>query len=300
MKKLILWISIVAAVVILVDISLGYVSRRYLSTHSLPGDYESFDYVMRDSTTQLLVLGSSVALNSIDTKALSDSLEGVKAFNAGANGQKFPFYLSILEIAERNPSLNTVILTVAEYNLADTGVGSRYNFLVPYYKRGFDGIDRRLETMYPENKFFLKSSLFRYNTIWFRIFLYHFMSSGIKGQNGFVAKGIPAYFPSREMANRDLTPSAERKDELQQFVDIARRNGWRLIVCIPPRAEKRAGESGVERYLRQQADSGKFELWFDSGDTPISSDSTLFYDATHLNVNGAKIYTDSVIKYLRR
>lgn len=298
MKRLLIWILIVVVLVVSVDIAIGVFTRDYLANHDLPGDYEAVDYLIKDSTDELLILGSSVALNSINTRKLGDSIK-VRAYNAGANGQTFPYYLSMMEIAMRNPSLKTVILGFTESNMSETGIGSRFIFLVPYYQRGFDGIDQRLENAGPWNSIMLKSALYRYNTIWFRILLYHFINPGIKGDCGFVAKDIPAYFPERIEGVSDMAPSFERMAEFDQFVRMCVDGGKRLIVVVPPCFLKHSGATDVETYLRQRSESGEFELWFDVHDTSLSKDSTLFYDNWHLNINGANVYTDTIIKRMK-
>ena len=89
MKKLVIWLLSVLLIVVAVDLLFGLGARYYLRTHSLKGDYRSADYLIKDSVDELVVLGSSVALNSINTKVISDSL-GISAFNGGSNGQNFP------------------------------------------------------------------------------------------------------------------------------------------------------------------------------------------------------------------
>lgn len=299
MKKLAIWLSAVVIMVVAADVLWGYCMKLYINKYHLRGDYTSIDHLIRESDEQLIVLGSSVALNSIDTHTLADSLH-ITAFNGGANGQSFSFYLTMLEIIAGRPHLNTIILCLAEYNFADTGLGGRFNVLVPYYHTGYPSIDTRLESMSESDRIMLKSNLYRYNTIWFRILLYHFIQPDIKGQNGFVAKGIPAYYPTRDIIDRQTDVSKQRRDEFDRFIRICHRRGLRLIVCIPPRFEERRLVTHTEQYLKTRSAAGDFELWFDPGSTPISADSTLFYDNTHLNYIGSRRYTDIVIRRLKR
>ncbi|MBD5220268.1 MAG: hypothetical protein HDS72_08600 [Bacteroidales bacterium] len=300
MKKLVIWLLSVLLIVVAVDLLFGLGARYYLRTHSLKGDYRSADYLIKDSVDELVVLGSSVALNSINTKAISDSL-GISAFNGGSNGQNFPYFLTMLEIIATKPGIKTVILGMKESSLYGSGLGSRYNFLVPYYKTGLKGIDERLENNSKLDKFFLRSSLYRYNTIWFRILLYMFIEPGIQGERGFIAKDVPAVFPHKltPVSEPYDTVTAERAHEFEQFVRICNEHDIRLIVCIPPRFENEH-LSAAETFLRNRAQNDDFELWYDLSSTPLSTDSTLFYDDVHLNYLGAKIYTDTIISRLKK
>lgn len=299
MKKLLIWILSVILIVVTVDILFGIGSRYYINKYQLKGDYRSSDHLINDSIEELIVLGSSVALNAIDTKAIADSLK-INAFNGGSNGQTLPYYLTLMEIIAQKPGLKTVILGMNEQSFNDTGLGSRYNFLVPYYNTGHEGIDRRLESNSKLDKLLLKSSLYRYNNIWFRILLYSFIEPGIKGENGFVAKDIPAYFPNKTILNSlNDSVTAERANEFDQFVKICSENNIRLIVCIPPRYELRQHSNAGERFLKERAHNQDFELWFDASTTDISNDSTLFFDNVHLNYVGAGRYTNLIIDRLK-
>ncbi len=301
MRKLIIWIAAICVVVVAADLLFGLGARYYIKNHTLGGDYLTTDYLIKnsDSIDDLVVLGSSVALNSINTRLLSDSLN-ISAYNGGANGQTFPFYLSLLEIISQKPQLKTVILGMKEESLCDSGLGQRYNFLMPYYKTGHEGIDKRIEGDSKLNALFLKSSLYRYNTIWFRILLYNFFEPGIKGDCGFVAKDIPSYFPKKEVIETSaLTVTDERVAEFEQFVKICKDRGIKLIVSVPPRYEQWNSPNSGELFLRKRAGQGDFVLWFDAYDTPVSQDSTYFYDNSHLNYKGADLYTGMIIERLK-
>ena len=299
MKKFFLWLAAALVMAIGLDLLIGFVMDRRIARGPLPGDYESVEHVLLHSDEELMVLGSSVALNSINTAALADSL-GLTAFNGGANGQAFPFYLTMLKaMLGTNPNVRTVLLGIIEPNLTDIGIGNRYNLLAPYYRHGIADVDSHLEAAAPFNKIFLKSNAYRLNNIWFRILLYHFMSAGIKGENGFVAKDVPSVFPTMQTYQADTTGfSDERLREFLEFTRSCRERKVKLIVFLPP-IYSRSSLHPVADRLRQLASAEGFTLWDDSMLPPFDADSTLFYDAHHINIDGARIYTDTVISRLR-
>lgn len=300
MKKIFLWLAAALVLAIGLDLLIGFVMDRRIARGPLPGDYESVEHVLLHSDEELMVLGSSVALNSINTAALANSL-GLTAFNGGANGQAFPFFLTMLKATlGTNPNVRTVLLGIIEPNLTDTGIGNRYNLLAPYYRHGIADVDSNLEASAPFNKIFLKSNAYRLNNIWFRILLYHFMSAGIKGENGFVAKDVPSVFPTMQTYQADTTGfSDERLREFREFTRSCRERDVKLIVFLPPIYSRSSLHPVAER-LRQLASAEGFTLWDDSMLPPFDADSTLFYDAHHINIDGARIYTDTVISRLRR
>ena len=298
MRRLIIWIVSVVTLVALVDITLGWSFGRYIRHHSLPGDYEPIEQVMRHNTSDILVLGSSVAINSVNTKTLEDSLH-ISSFNGGANGQTFPFYLTILKAVLQQPHKpKTVLLGIADYNLTTVGNGTRYNFLAPYYNMGIADIDTVMNGNSALEKVFLKSNLYRLNTIWFRILLYHFVTSGIKGENGFTGKPIPSSFPSMEAIAPDSTITQERLDNLHEFISLCKGYDIDLIIFFPPMYVKECSNPVISHTLEIGEEYG-IKVWNDMHMLRFHNDSTLFYDYMHLNNAGADIYTDTIITRLR-
>lgn len=298
-RKILTWSLVVIAALLLADIAFGKLFDRYMTSRTLPGDYEMTDHVLRAFNEDVAILGSSVALNSINTRTLQDSL-GLTAFNAGANGQLFPFYLTTLKAIVAQKAPRHIVLGLIEENLADSGIGQRYNFLAPYYGRDIADIDSVLHGGQATEKAFLHSNFYRLNRIWFRILLYNFASAGIKGENGFVAKPVPPMFPTRVLHPDTLTMSRSRHRELEQFLDICRSNDVAVTVVMTPRYLHPAPESRL--IARVRALCGRYGAAFhnDALLEPFRADSTLFYDATHINLNGAEIYTDTIINRLRQ
>ncbi len=300
MKKLLFWILGVLGVLIIADISVGLISGWYVRNHDLGGDYTSFSHLVNSFNEEGLVLGSSTALNSIDTKKLSDSLN-VSFFNGASNGQTIPFYLTALQTAMRNKKPEYVLLGINVNDLIGKGMGDRYNFLVPYYGTGNQGIDEGLEKMSPKAKYLLKSNLYRFNTIWFRILLYHFITPNEVGENGFIAKPIPAEFPQRNKL--DLSSSKvteERLSQLKTIIDLCRDNGIKLITFVPPTFVTYDNLAPIRKSLDSICNANNVPIYNDLYLEPFNSDSTLFFDNAHLNHNGAKIYSDLMIKRLRQ
>ncbi len=298
MKKFLIWSLAVALMTVSLDIVFGYMSKRYFATHHLPGDYRNTEHIMRVSTDSIVVLGSSVALNSIDTRKLSDSL-GMSAYNGGANAQSMPYHLVLLEAMMKRHCPKAVLLGVLPSNLNDEGAGTRFNFLAPYYGIGYDRIDSTMQAKGTVERVMLNSSMYRLNGIWLRILLYHFVTAGIEGQNGFIAKDVPQFFPSRA-PQPDRPMTAERRSELREFARLCRQGGTNLIVFLPPDYYYDSDNLRVVAQLDSLASAEGFEVWHDSSLPPFAGDSTLFYDNTHINFRGAEIYTDSVIARLRQ
>lgn len=297
MKHFIKWISVVILTVLSVDIIFGIIFNNYAKNNQLPGDYESIEKVLRHNDADILVLGSSVALNSINTKAIEDST-GCNTFNGGGNGQTFPFYLTMLQAAIEQKIPKKVILCIQPEALSTTGIGNRYNFLVPYYGLGISDIDINMSRNRIYDKYLLNITSYKLNKIWFRILLYHFISPDIRGENGYIGKPVPPCFPEK-------TPyivheiSDERNVELHKFMQICSSNDIDLMILFTPLYQNITITDKEKNVISQVEEIAKFynvRVYNDIKLKPFDSDSTLFYDNAHININGTKLYTDTIIK----
>ena len=238
MRKLLTYIFGVVVLVVVADLLLGVASDYYMSHAQLPGDYRSVDYVVRESRDDVLILGSSVALNSLIPTLLEDSLH-TTCYNGAANGQQLPFYLTLLDCVLRRHTPHMIILGLTPDACQYTGLGDRYNLLVPYYDRGFHYVDSCMESGGTIERLKLRSHLLRYNTIWWRILLYHFVTPDNPGEKGFVAKPLPPNAPEMITLEQNDTMSAERRGQLAQLLDVCRQRHIELVVYFPPQYQLR-------------------------------------------------------------
>lgn len=300
MKRFIIWISIMALTVAVIDILIGLTFDHYVRNNTLPGDYESIEKVLRNDDADILVLGSSVALNSIDTKVLEDSL-GVKTFNGGGNGQAFPFFLTMLKAAIEQKVSEKVILCVQPGAFSSTGLG-RYNLLVPYYGLGISDIDEKMSNNRKYDKYLLKITSYKLNKIWFRILLYHFVSPGIKGENGYIGKPVPPSFPSKLPLNIDSI-TEERHSEFLEFLQICAHYNIDLKIVFTPLYNDITIENENKNVISQVTELSSHynvEVYNDIELEPFASDSTLFYDNSHININGTNIYTRIILNRINQ
>lgn len=300
MKRFVTWILVVSITVFVVDAIIGVCFTSYIKTHTLPGDYESIEKVLRHNDAELLVLGSSVALNSINNKILEDSLN-LKSYNGGGNGQQFPFFLTMLEAAVSQKVPRKILLCVQPSAFSKDGLGFRYNIFAPYYGLGIADIDSNLNGIKTNNELFLKSASYRLNTIWFRIFLYHFVNAGIKGENGHISKPVPPVYPTKyEITIGEISP--ERKKELTEFLEICRDNNIDLTILFTPEYYSIKNIDDGDNVLFQVknlANEYGAEVYIDTELEPFASSPELFYDNYHINIEGTKIYTPIILNRLK-
>lgn len=289
MKKLLIFIFGVLATVGVLDFATGIALKSYLRTHRLPGDCAAIDYTVKDADEDIIIIGNSVVLNSLMPAVIQDSL-GASVYNSASNGQQLAFFYSMLDCILLRHRPKMVILGLT-YNLfSSKGVGGRYSILSPYYDMGYNVIDSCFNSMSSYSPYLMKSTFYRYNSIWWRILLYHFITPNEPGENGFIAKPIPPIFPEI----KPIVESSAPEEECMRFIDMIIRRcqeaGVRLVAIFPPRLYEPSDNTGivaVKDMLRRKGVS----VIDDSNDPYYLSHPKLFYDNDHLNKDGALIYS---------
>ncbi len=285
-------------IVVLADILFGAFCNWYVRNKPLPGDYENVDYLIKRSNDDVIILGSSIALNSLMPTIIEDSLH-LTCFDGGANGQSFVFYESMMECIMARHKPKMFVLGLRPEELTGTGVGGRYNFLVPYYEKGYTMIDSCLRARDKYEPILLHSNLYRYNTIWWRILLYHFITPGEPGEKGFVAKGIPSVFPTLYEKEARGEISEERREEFVSMAERCQREGVQLVVYFPPVYYQYSGITPTIRFVEEYCKEHNIPCFNDSQNEEFLHNKEWFYDNVHLNKNGAVIYSNMFVKELK-
>lgn len=299
MRKFFTFIALVIAVIVLFDITLGVASRHYVKSHRLPGDYEAIDYLIKDADEDIILLGSSVVLNSLMPQVIEDSLN-MSCFNGGANGQNLTFFETMLDCVLKRHHPRVIILGLRPDELSGTGIGSRYNLLVPYYKMGYSFVDSCMESKDKFEPYLLKSSLYRLNTIWWRILLYHFITPDERGAKGFIAKSKPLTPPMLTSSKASTDVSAERIGQLKRIVDRCEAEGVKLIIYFPPMYTIIDGTpTGVE-ITRDICSKHNIPLFYDAQDPYFTRHPEYFHDNVHLDADGARVYSEAFAHNLKR
>lgn len=300
-KKLLLWIGLVATVVAVAELVSGTLLKAYMRDHMLPGDLAPADHVLRASSEDILLLGSSVALYDIDARRVQDSL-GVTCYNGGGAGQAFQYYLSILKgtLSHRPPQM--ILLCLIEGNLRSTINWDEYKRLSLYYGMGIADIDSVLDAEDTFSPIVNRSALYRLNGKWLKLFRSkRFDNEPASAHNGSFIITPPDIYPERWPYEDDTTLSDECRGQLLNFIRICNTHGVMISVILTPRffTRESAPESPLARETRAICEAHGVGFYNDSRMEPFNSDSTFFNDCVHLNVNGVNVYTDTIIRRLR-
>jgi hypothetical protein len=80
--KVLVVMAALILLIVLIDLLFGVCMDAYLTKHSLPGDYAKIEYLMKETDEDMLILGSSIAINAYIPQMIEDSL-GISCFNGG-------------------------------------------------------------------------------------------------------------------------------------------------------------------------------------------------------------------------
>lgn len=299
MKRLILFFGIIIAILVGVDILLDVGGKYFVSHYRLPGDYEEIDYLIKESDEDILILGSSIALNGINPNLLIDSLD-CTCYNGGANGQFITYSETMLKcICKHAKKPKVILLGVLPTELGSANFG-RFNILIPYYKNGYESIDEKLENKDEMAPFLLKSALYRYNTIWWRILLYHFITPGVKGKHGYTGKAVPAVLPALVHRQAGTTINDKAVTLFESIVRTCKKHHIKLLVFIPPHYREVDGVEGSIAYLDKYCKENDVPFYNDSQDSVFLHHQEWFYDKEHINVIGCDEYTKMMVPRIRQ
>lgn len=290
MKKLLIYLFGVVAFVVIADIVVGYALDRYMKNHRLPGDCASIDYTIKNLDEEVVILGNSVVLNSLMPSVLTDTL-GMSVYNAAANGQSLDFFYTMLDCITRRHKPKVVILGLRDELFTTDGVGVRYNILAPYYGMGYRVLDSCMDVSGKYAEIMMKSTFLRYNSIWWRILLYHFVTPNEQGEQGFIAKPKPNYPPEKVTVTKNPEPKQSRIDVLNRIINICRKNGIKLIAITPPVYYRSPEDNKVVKKVTEILKSNDIPFIDDYRHPYYQEHPELFYDGGHLNGEGALKYS---------
>lgn len=299
-----LWKTILIAIAmfVVVDIVVGVVADRLMDKMpDFSGDIAKDNYRLHRLKTDVVILGSSRGCYHYVSQQLSDSMDAylgkhLSLYNASISYKRANSNSCAAEvlIARYRPQL--VIYDIFEKALCDTRVDD-LEFSAPFYWK--DTIIRRyLDNLGLKERLFMKSSLYRYNGKLFRIVSSIYTPE--TPNDGYEAlQGTHINLAEYEEEEEVSTPTTELDAyALSNFETVLRKYSSEkiplVIVCSPQFRPK-------DNNKRVAAICEQYGIPFlDFYDTPyFNAHPELFYDAKHLNDDGAHVFTALFFEQLK-
>lgn len=292
-KSFSLKIIIFLLTVLLADFAIGSLLKRFYFEQK-EGEDALTTYAIQDVKAQVLVLGSSRAVNIFDPTVFQ-SETGHSCFNAGRVGQSILYHYAILKSALSRYTPQVVILSVDAWDFAKEKEDyDRVSCLLPYYN-DHPEIREVVHLRGPLEKFKMLSYIYPYNSLLLPI---------IKGicttkkekptlHNGFVSINKVFDGPVRTI---DFNVARKQLDSVKvktyiSLIELCKQKGINLFIVCPPYMVNAVGRNLSLSTARQLAEVYNVPYLDYAHDENYAGRPHLFADFKHLNEQGAREFS---------
>lgn len=294
-------VLIVLASVAVVDVAVGKVMDWMLPQISNQGDSGKTYYSLNDVNTPVVIVGSSRAAHHYVTEMIEDSLL-MPAYNVARDGCFFSYNCCVINsILDRYAPELIIWENGTEYLYE--GISDPLESLYPYYSQN-KWVSRTIQEELPLTEYLrLNSNIYQYNSIVHRILMRY------RGRHSFSDGTIKGYLPlapkqlKKQLAleKEELESSALSETKIERFrstLERAQKIGVRIVVVDSPKYKLRTYEN-LSASKMQELCERYGALYIDNSQLPYFLDHPeLFNDATHMNDDGAKVYTELFLKQI--
>lgn len=292
MKKFLFKLFLFALIIVAIDISYGAVCH-YIRSNVKAGMTHMDMQAAYETKADVLVFGSSRARRHYDTRILADSLD-MTVFNCGYNSMGIHFfYPRLSQIIERyNPKVIIYDITpLYDYQKSDDAKVT-INNLKPFFhhKAAADQI-------------------YDYNPIeWIKChsatYRYHGQIPDYIADNKNKEVFINGYAPLNGVhdikvkKHAESNPDYSKLDIFQKFIDDCKERNITLYFVISPYYKNDIKDASQPfKDLAAKNSIPVFDHFYDS---EFVNDSTLYWDPSHLNSKGAKMFTNIITSEILR
>lgn len=301
MRKLFTNIAIVLVLVAAVDVLAG-VALDWLRDHSPDGRYYKTKYSLEACNEEVVVIGSSRGEINYVSQIIEDSL-GLPCWNASRGGQGTPYFRAIQEgiLARYTPKV--VILNIDDNDLETPPNYEHAGVLRPFYQ-SHPEIRPILDQTSRYECLLLRSRLYAYNSSFYYLIRPYFIQ-GLDGKTS--DKG---WKPRLDKMEAEIGGAIEPEPEkmpldpeavalFDTLINKFQQRGCKVFMAVSPNFGRSVGASSSIEYLRKTSRERGIPLFVHSNDTAFITRPEYFVDPEHLNVEGAQLYTRTLIRQIK-
>lgn len=294
-KYFFLKLIVLFAFVFVADLLIGNVLRYYFFKQKRGSDYLT-TYSIDSTKADLLIFGSSRASHHYQPPVFENHLR-LSCYNAGRDGNFLFYHYAVLKAVLKRYSPKMIILdfTHGEFSKNEDSY-DRISSLLPYYK-SHPEIRSIIELKSPFEKLKLLSNIYPYNSLTLVIAGGNALFSEKKKEdiNGY----IPLTRVWGDSIKNENTPIKYEIDSTEikvyeSFIQDCINSKVKLyIICSP--LFKKSNHTDYSVKLAQEIAKKYNVNFFDySRDSTFINSPKLFYNAEHLNNEGAKVFSIKV------
>lgn len=298
MKKFIFYTVIFLVAVVVIDFGFG-MSCDYMTTRAKGGSTKYLTDLTQKDSYDILIMGSSKAHHNYIPQTFNDSL-GLTCYNAGYDGNGIILAYGILSMMNDDCLPLLVIYDVKQqfdvYHYSGDGDYTRYyQLLKPFYKHPeVAGIIKSI-SRWDLIKF--HSGLVRYNGVLYNTISNYLYDSDENFNYGYVpVKGMLVDDVAQE---RDYTLEIDtlKIAYFKHFIELTKKKNIRLLIVLSP--EYNSNELYDFQPIFNLCSEEAIPI-IDYYNNSNFQEKELFKDHCHLNENGARFFTETMVGEIQR
>ena len=300
MKKLVSYLIGIILCLIVADIALGICSKYYIKHFDLKGRYQPLDRLIKKVDTDIILIGNSGILNSVNPDIIEDSLS-MTCHNGGIRGQGVFFFETIIDCILQRHTPKIFVIGVRPEEVGGNIGDGIYDVLKPYYGMGYTSIDDHFNNTSGFEHLLLHSNLLRFNTIWVRVLLYMLFDDSTYQKNGFMPLERPSKVPLLHLIKGYEEPVKAKLDCIERIIQKCKARNIDVVVCFPPTLSSFKQESiPCVNAVKDICNRYNAPCLIDYNNKYYQSHPELFYDTGHVNKIGAENYSKKLSNCLRQ
>ena len=291
MKKVIIYIIGTVLCLTMADITFGICSKYYIKNYQLIGRYRPLDRLIKEVDTDIICIGNSAILNSVNPEIIEDSLS-MTCYNGGTTGQGVFFFETVIDCILQRHTPKMFVLGLRPEEIGGNIGEGIYDVLKPYYGIGYKSIDDHFNKASGFDRFLLHSNLLRYNTIWVRVLLYMLVDDTTYPENGFIPMNKPTHFPQLKQIETYEVPVKAKLECIERIIQKCRARNIDIVICFPPTLNDfKQKDLPCAKAIENLCHRYKTPCLIDYNNKYFQNHPELFYDNGHVNKDGADKYS---------
>ncbi len=297
LRKILVNLIILFCVIFVIDrVSGGILKKIYFKQDH--GYYYAVTYAITKMNSPMVIMGSSRAHHHYIPSELQKSFN-MPVSNAGNDDSYIFFQEALLTCMLKRYNPKIIILDLLDDEFLKGAVSySKLNILLPYCEE-YPEIKPIVSLKSPFEKFKVVSKIYPYNSVifeslsgWLNIRHKRDSLSGFVPLYGVWNKGI-------QKIKRDGSIDVCKVQAFESFVNMCKEHGIRLYVFVSPSYGIYDTSNPTLEIAAQLAQKNDF-VFHSYLNYSIFNNPNLFKDTRHLNIEGARLFTDLVIEDLKK
>ena len=278
------------------DLMIGNVFARYYKKQNSGWEYRT-RYAVEETNASILIFGASRAQQQYNPVYIEERLHQ-SSYNVGRDGEPIFYYYGVLKGILKRYTPSMIILDIENGVFAEAQSSyDRLSILLPFYKTHPE-MRTLIEMRSPFEKYKMLSNIYPYNSLLFKI------ANGNSANNTKKFEDIKGYLPLTNSltdpihqvdVSKGYAIDSNKINCYQSFIDDCKKNKIKLYIACSPYYINLNGVDTSLLLAKKIANEKGIRFFDFSTDESFKRNAQLFDDTVHVNIFGAKIFTNQLI-----